>query len=189
MRCRVLSLPPPAIFMFDDLTDFLPEADFSTPSQLSPISTRSWGQKGSLSPSPSYSSSSCFLPTRAAEANGSSPTNRHGKNLEGLSWTISSIAFTKQKNFGKEVRELKWAHAQRTLHGLQPPDTKMFNERSGITELIQMAEEAKRGAEIAKLVLFSFRSCIQSLTFVSLQALLSAPAPNDPQDAVVAKQI
>lgn len=65
------------------------------------------------------------------------------------------IAFTRQKDFGKEARELKWAHAQRTLHGLQPPDTKMFSERSGITELNQMAEEAKRRAEIARLVLFS----------------------------------
>jgi len=38
------------------------------------------------------------------------------------------IAFTR-KDFGKEERELKWAHAQRTLHGLQPPDAKLFPER------------------------------------------------------------
>lgn len=61
------------------------------------------------------------------------------------------IAFTRQKDFGKEQRELQWAHAQRTLHGLQPPDTKMFTERTHFTELNQMAEEAKRRAEIARL--------------------------------------
>lgn len=60
------------------------------------------------------------------------------------------IAFTRQKDFGKEQRELQWAHAQRTLHGLQPPDTKMFTERTHFTELNQMAEEAKRRAEIAR---------------------------------------
>ncbi|KAJ0959998.1 hypothetical protein J5N97_000254 [Dioscorea zingiberensis] len=61
------------------------------------------------------------------------------------------IAFTRQKDFGKEQRELQWAHAQRTLHGLQPPDTKMFTERTHFNELNQMAEEAKRRAEIARL--------------------------------------
>lgn len=60
------------------------------------------------------------------------------------------IAFTRQKDFGKEARELKWAHDQRTLHGLQTLDAKMFSDRSGKTELNQMAEEAKRRAEIAR---------------------------------------
>jgi len=63
---------------------------------------------------------------------------------------MAQIAFTRQKDFGKEARELKWAHAQRTLHGLQPPDTKMFNDRTSFTDLNQMAEEAKRRAEIAR---------------------------------------
>ncbi|GAU35281.1 hypothetical protein TSUD_274830, partial [Trifolium subterraneum] len=48
-----------------------------------------------------------------------------------------------------EERELKWAHAQRTLHGLHPPEAKIFNERTNHTALNQMAEEAKRRAEIA----------------------------------------
>lgn len=65
-------------------------------------------------------------------------------------YLIMQIAFTRQKDFGKEQRELQWAHAQRTLHGLQPPDTKMFTERTHFTELNQMAEEAKRRAEIAR---------------------------------------
>ena len=61
------------------------------------------------------------------------------------------IAFTRKKDFGKEERELKWAHAQRTLHGLQPPETKtMFGDRSTFTDLNQMAEEAKRRADIAR---------------------------------------
>lgn len=60
------------------------------------------------------------------------------------------IAFTKKKDFGKEERELKWAHAQRTLHGLQAPEAKMFTERTNYHELNQMAEEAKRRAEMAR---------------------------------------
>ena len=63
---------------------------------------------------------------------------------------VLQIAFTRKKDFGKEERELKWAHAQRTLHGLQAPDTKMFSDRTSFTELNQMAEEAKRRAEIAR---------------------------------------
>ncbi|KAI3876664.1 hypothetical protein MKX03_027686 [Papaver bracteatum] len=55
------------------------------------------------------------------------------------------VAFTRQKDFGKEARELQWATAQRTLHGLHPPDTKMFHG-SG-----DMAEEAQRRAQITRL--------------------------------------
>ncbi|XP_066371382.1 plasma membrane ATPase 1-like isoform X1 [Miscanthus floridulus] len=72
--------------------------------------------------------------------------------LSGKAWDLvieQRIAFTRKKNFGKEERALKWAHAQRTLHGLQPPDAKLFPER--VNELNQMAEEAKRRAEIARL--------------------------------------
>lgn len=74
--------------------------------------------------------------------------------LSGKAWDLlieQRIAFTRQKDFGKEARELKWAHAQRTLHGLHPPETKMFTDRGRISELNQMAEEAKRRAEIARL--------------------------------------
>ncbi|GMJ04178.1 H(+)-ATPase 11 [Hibiscus trionum] len=74
--------------------------------------------------------------------------------LSGKAWDLvieQRIAFTRKKDFGKEERELKWAHAQRTLHGLQPPETKMFNDRTSYNELNQMAEEAKRRAEIARL--------------------------------------
>ncbi|KAK2419855.1 plasma membrane ATPase [Trifolium repens] len=74
--------------------------------------------------------------------------------LSGRAWDLvieQRIAFTRKKDFGKEERELKWAHAQRTLHGLHPPETKIFNERTNHTALNQMAEEAKRRAEIARL--------------------------------------
>uniref|UniRef100_A0A453JEF8 Plasma membrane ATPase n=1 Tax=Aegilops tauschii subsp. strangulata TaxID=200361 RepID=A0A453JEF8_AEGTS len=72
--------------------------------------------------------------------------------LSGKAWDLvidQRIAFTRKKDFGKEERELKWAHAQRTLHGLQPPDAKMFSEKGGYNELNHMAEEAKRRAEIS----------------------------------------
>ncbi|XP_057791960.1 plasma membrane ATPase 1 [Salvia miltiorrhiza] len=74
--------------------------------------------------------------------------------LSGRAWDLvleRRIAFTRQKDFGKEHRELQWAHAQRTLHGLQVPDTKLFNEGNNFSELNQLAEEAKRRAEIARL--------------------------------------
>ncbi|OEL33269.1 ATPase 11, plasma membrane-type [Dichanthelium oligosanthes] len=74
--------------------------------------------------------------------------------LSGKAWDLvieQRIAFTRKKDFGREERELKWAHAQRTLHGLQAPDTKMFPEKAGYNELNHMAEEAKRRAEIARL--------------------------------------
>ncbi|KAM5581474.1 plasma membrane ATPase 1-like [Rosa sericea] len=74
--------------------------------------------------------------------------------MSGRAWDLvfeQRTAFTRKKHFGKEERELRWAHAQRTLHGLQPPDTKMFGERTSHTELNQMAEEARRRAEIARL--------------------------------------
>ncbi|XP_022868084.1 plasma membrane ATPase 1-like [Olea europaea var. sylvestris] len=74
--------------------------------------------------------------------------------LSGRAWDLvleQRIAFTRKKDFGKEQRELKWAHAQRTLHGLQVPDSKLFNETNNFSELNQLAEEAKRRAEIARL--------------------------------------
>nr|GMC75861.1 plasma membrane ATPase 1 [Ipomoea batatas] len=74
--------------------------------------------------------------------------------LSGKAWDLvleQRIAFTRKKDFGKEQRELQWAHAQRTLHGLQVPDTKLFSEATNFNELNQLAEEAKRRAEIARL--------------------------------------
>ncbi|GAU35233.1 hypothetical protein TSUD_205090 [Trifolium subterraneum] len=61
-------------------------------------------------------------------------------------------AFTTKKDYGKEEREAQWALAQRTLHGLQPPEASgIFNEKSSYRELSEIAEQAKRRAEVARL--------------------------------------
>ncbi|KAI3918651.1 hypothetical protein MKX01_041971 [Papaver californicum] len=61
-------------------------------------------------------------------------------------------AFTNQKDFGKEAREAKWATEQRTLHGLQSREAKLFLDRQHtFRDISQMAEEAKRRAEIARM--------------------------------------
>ncbi|CAN6721265.1 unnamed protein product [Malus baccata var. baccata] len=64
----------------------------------------------------------------------------------------NKTAFTTKKDYGKEEREAQWAAAQRTLHGLQPPETSnLFNERNSYRELSEIAEQAKRRAEVARL--------------------------------------
>ncbi|OAY78461.1 Plasma membrane ATPase 1, partial [Ananas comosus] len=62
------------------------------------------------------------------------------------------VALTGQRNFGREAREAAWAREQRTLHGLQTAEPKMISERVTFTDNNQMAEEARRRAEIARLV-------------------------------------
>lgn len=60
-------------------------------------------------------------------------------------------AFTTKKDYGKEEREAQWALAQRTLHGLQPPETSnLFNDKNSYRELSEIAEQAKRRAEVAR---------------------------------------
>ncbi|KAK6942056.1 hypothetical protein RJ641_027433 [Dillenia turbinata] len=75
--------------------------------------------------------------------------------LSGKAWDNlleSKTAFTTKKDYGKEEREAQWALAQRTLHGLQPPETSnLFNDKSGYRELSEIAEQAKRRAEVARL--------------------------------------
>ncbi|XP_024518818.1 ATPase 11, plasma membrane-type isoform X2 [Selaginella moellendorffii] len=73
--------------------------------------------------------------------------------LSGRAWELlfeQRTAFTRQKDFGREAREVKWAQAQRTLHGLQPPDFKI-PEKGTHKETSDMAEQALRRAEIARL--------------------------------------
>ncbi|CAN6721982.1 unnamed protein product [Malus baccata var. baccata] len=63
-----------------------------------------------------------------------------------------STAFTTKKDYGKEEREAQWAAAQRTLHGLQPPEmNNLFYEKNSYRELSEIAEQAKRRAEVARL--------------------------------------
>ncbi|XP_024012572.1 LOW QUALITY PROTEIN: ATPase 3, plasma membrane-type [Eutrema salsugineum] len=75
--------------------------------------------------------------------------------LAGTAWNNlidNKTAFTTKQNYGIEEREAQWAHAQRTLHGLQNTETgNVFPERGGYRELSEIAEQAKRRAEIARL--------------------------------------
>jgi H+-transporting ATPase len=74
----------------------------------------------------------------------------------GNAWDLlleRKTAFTRKKDFGKEAREAQWAHAQRTLHGLHPTDENdsPLPGNNSNRELGEMAEQAKRRAEIARL--------------------------------------
>lgn len=64
------------------------------------------------------------------------------------------MALTSKKDYGKEERKAEWAHAQRTMHGLDPSDSKSMIEkaieRASYTELSEIAEQAKQHAEIAR---------------------------------------
>ncbi|XP_074276425.1 plasma membrane ATPase 4-like [Silene latifolia] len=75
--------------------------------------------------------------------------------LSGRAWNNlleNKTAFTTKKDYGREEREAQWATAQRTLHGLQPPETtSIVNEKSSYRELSEIAEQAKRRAEVARL--------------------------------------
>ncbi|KAF7845051.1 plasma membrane ATPase 1 [Senna tora] len=74
--------------------------------------------------------------------------------LSGRAWNLvvdQRTAFTNKNDFGREVREAAWAAEQRTLHGLQSAETKMFAEKHTFREINTLAEEAKRRAEIARM--------------------------------------
>lgn len=75
--------------------------------------------------------------------------------LSGKAWLNlleNKTAFTTKKDYGKEEREAQWAHAQRTLHGLQPPESSnLFTDKNSYRELSEIAEQAKRRAEVARL--------------------------------------
>ncbi|KAJ1267892.1 hypothetical protein BS78_07G093800 [Paspalum vaginatum] len=73
--------------------------------------------------------------------------------LSGKAWDTlfdHKIAFTTKKDYGREEREAQWATAQRTLHGLHTHE--LAGERGGTYgELSEIAEQAKRRAEVARL--------------------------------------
>ncbi|KAF8051598.1 hypothetical protein N665_1694s0008 [Sinapis alba] len=75
--------------------------------------------------------------------------------LTGKAWlnmTENRTALTTKKDFGKEEREAQWTVAQRTLHGLQPKEpVHIIPEQGGYRELSEIAEQAKKRAEIARL--------------------------------------
>ncbi|CAA0393944.1 unnamed protein product [Arabidopsis thaliana] len=73
--------------------------------------------------------------------------------LSGKAWNNmieNRIAFTTKKDYGRGEREAQWALAQRTLHGLKPPES-MFEDTATYTELSEIAEQAKKRAEVARL--------------------------------------
>lgn len=64
----------------------------------------------------------------------------------------NQTAFTTKKDYGRGEREAQWATAQRTLHGLQPRETsEVFNDKNNYRELSEIAEQAKKRAEVARL--------------------------------------
>nr|XP_028953663.1 ATPase 9, plasma membrane-type-like [Malus domestica] len=74
--------------------------------------------------------------------------------LSGKAWDNvleNKTAFTTKKDYGKGDREAQWATAQRTLHGLQPPETAELFHDKNYRELSEIAEQAKKRAEVARL--------------------------------------
>ncbi|KAL5223932.1 hypothetical protein ABZP36_010571 [Zizania latifolia] len=76
--------------------------------------------------------------------------------LSGKGWNNvfdHKTAFANELDYGKSKREAQWAIAQRSLHGLQQPETSaaLFDDNKDYLELSEIAEQAKRRAEIARL--------------------------------------
>ncbi|KAL6873411.1 hypothetical protein ACP4OV_013493 [Aristida adscensionis] len=77
--------------------------------------------------------------------------------LSGKHWNNvfdNKTAFANELDYGKSKREAQWAIAQRSLHGLQQPENAaLFNNdnTNDFVELSEIAEQAKRRAEIARL--------------------------------------
>ncbi|XP_073147689.1 ATPase 8, plasma membrane-type [Henckelia pumila] len=75
--------------------------------------------------------------------------------LSGKAWDSmiqNKTAFTTKKDYGKGEREAQWAVAQRTLHGLSNTESAgLMNDKNNFRELSEIAEQAKRRAEIARL--------------------------------------
>ena len=60
-------------------------------------------------------------------------------------------ALTSKKDYGKRETMAPWADDQRTIHGLHPPEgSELFNDKSNYRELQDIAEHAKRRAEVAR---------------------------------------
>ncbi|XP_062178672.1 plasma membrane ATPase 4-like isoform X2 [Phragmites australis] len=77
--------------------------------------------------------------------------------LSGKQWNNvfdNKTAFANELDYGKSKREAQWVIAQRSLHGLQQPEASgLFNNENSndFIELSEIAEQAKRRAEIARL--------------------------------------
>ncbi|XP_062155591.1 ATPase 9, plasma membrane-type isoform X3 [Alnus glutinosa] len=76
--------------------------------------------------------------------------------LSGKAWNNllqNKTAFTTKKDYGRGERVAQWAAAQRTLHGLHPPQSsELFNDKINHGgESSEIAGQAKRRAEVARL--------------------------------------
>ncbi|KAL7137861.1 hypothetical protein ABFS83_10G122900 [Erythranthe nasuta] len=74
--------------------------------------------------------------------------------LSGKAWDSmiqNKTAFTTKKDYGKGEREAQWAVAQRTLHGLSTTENAALYNDKNYRELSEIAEQAKRRAEVARL--------------------------------------
>ncbi|KAL6523448.1 ATPase 8, plasma membrane-type [Orobanche gracilis] len=74
--------------------------------------------------------------------------------LNGKAWESmiqNKTAFTTKKDYGKGEREAQWAVAQRTLHGLSTAESSTLLNDNNYRELSEIAEQAKRRAEVARL--------------------------------------
>ncbi|GJW54300.1 ATPase 9 isoform X3 [Tanacetum coccineum] len=64
-------------------------------------------------------------------------------------WDFARTAFTSKKDYGRGEREAQWATDQHTLHGLQAPND-ILKDKTDYRELSELAEQAKRRAEVAR---------------------------------------
>ncbi|XP_073105066.1 plasma membrane ATPase isoform X2 [Elaeis guineensis] len=75
--------------------------------------------------------------------------------LKGRAWDYvleKKAAFTTKNSYGIPEREGQWATLQRTQHGLQAPETStLFSDRNSYRELSEIADQARRRAEVARL--------------------------------------
>uniref|UniRef100_J3KVD0 P-type H(+)-exporting transporter n=1 Tax=Oryza brachyantha TaxID=4533 RepID=J3KVD0_ORYBR len=75
--------------------------------------------------------------------------------LSGRAWDTlieRKVAFTSKKDYGRGEREAQWVTAQRTRHGLKTAEVEdPVNERRSYVELSELAEQAKRRADVARL--------------------------------------
>uniref|UniRef100_A0A453PWI8 Cation-transporting P-type ATPase N-terminal domain-containing protein n=1 Tax=Aegilops tauschii subsp. strangulata TaxID=200361 RepID=A0A453PWI8_AEGTS len=75
--------------------------------------------------------------------------------LSGRAWNNinNKTAFTNKNDYGKVEREAQWATAQRTLHGLNQgsSNSDMYTDNNGYRELSEIAEQAAKRAEVARL--------------------------------------
>ncbi|KAH6827471.1 H[+]-ATPase 8 [Perilla frutescens var. hirtella] len=87
--------------------------------------------------------------------------------LTGKAWNSmiqNKTAFTTKKDYGKGEREAQWAVAQRSLRGLtKAEDAALFNDKNH-TELSEIAEQARRRAEVARLrELYTLKGHVESM--------------------------